>query len=436
MAPCELLIRSRWCLPIAPSPQPIEQGAVAVDGGRILAVGRAADLAEQFQPQQSIDLADHALLPGLVNAHCHAAMSLLRGAAEDLPLQAWLEEAIWPLERRLVSAEVVRIGTDLAIAEMLSRGVTCFADMYFFPEQAAERADKAGLRAQVAFPIIEVPNPWSGSLSECFQKGLELHDAYRDDGRIRIALGPHSAYAASAAALEKAQTYADEIERPIQMHLHENAAEVEDAIRRNGRSWILHLQEIGLLTPSLQAVHMTQLREEEIALVAEHGVKVVHCPHSNLKLASGICPLPSLRQAGVDLALGTDGAASNNALDIFAEARLAALLAKQLSGAGEGAAADMLRMATLDGAKALGLEGEIGSLEPGKQADIIAVDLGGPSFMPVRDPAAALLHGPAGGAVSHVWVAGRRLYAEGEWNSIDMVDLRRRVRGLVPRFNA
>lgn len=436
MAPCELLIRSRWCLPIAPSSQPIEQGAVAVDGGRILAVGRAADLAGQFQPQQSIDLADHALLPGLVNAHCHAAMSLLRGAAEDLALQAWLEEAIWPLERRLVSAEVVRIGTDLAIAEMLSRGVTCFADMYFFPEQAAERADKAGLRAQVAFPIIEVPNPWSGSLSECFQKGLELHDAYRDDRRIRIALGPHSAYAASAAALEKAQTYADEIERPIQMHLHENAAEVEDAIRRNGHSWILHLQEIGLLTPSLQAVHMTQLREEEIALVAEHGVKVVHCPHSNLKLASGICPVPSLRQAGVDLALGTDGAASNNTLDIFAEARLAALLAKQLGGAGEGAAADMLRMATLDGAKALGLEGEIGSLEPGKQADIIAVDLGGPSFMPVRDPAAALLHGPAGGAVSHVWVAGRRLYAEGEWNSIDMADLRGRVRGLTPRFNA
>lgn len=432
MAPCELLIRSRWCLPIAPSPQPIERGAVAVDGGRILAVGRAADLAEQFQPQNSIDLADHALLPGLVNAHCHAAMSLLRGAAEDLTLQAWLEEAIWPLERRLVSADMVRVGTDLAIAEMLSRGVTCFADMYFFPEQAAERAVLAGVRAQVAFPIIEVPNPWSDSLSECFRKGLELHDAYRDDERIRIALGPHSAYAASTAALKKAQTYADEIERPLQMHLHENAAEVEDAIRRNGRSWIFHLHEIGLLTPSLQAVHMTQLREEETALVTEHGVKVVHCPHSNLKLASGVCPLPSLRRAGVEVALGTDGAASNNALDIFAEARLAALLAKQLGGADEGAAADMLRMATLDGAKALGLEGQIGSLEPGKQADIIAVDLSGPSFVPVRDPAAALVHGPAGGAVSHVWVAGRRLYAEGEWDSIDMEDLR----GRVQRFNA
>lgn len=197
------MIRSRWCLPIAPSPQPIEQGAVAVDRGRILAVGRAADLAEQFQPRNSIELADHALLPGLVNAHCHAAMSLLRGVAEDLALQAWLEEAIWPLERRLVSADMVRIGTDLAIAEMLSRGVTCFADLYFFPEQAAERAERAGVRAQIAFPIIDLPNPWAGSLGECFHKGLELHDAYRRHGRIRIALGPHSAYATSKEALQK-----------------------------------------------------------------------------------------------------------------------------------------------------------------------------------------------------------------------------------------
>ena len=436
MAPCELMIRSRWCLPIAPAPQPIEQGAVAVDRGRILAVGRAADLAEQFQPQNSVELANHALLPGLVNAHCHAAMSLLRGVAEDLALQAWLEEAIWPLEQRLVSAEMVRIGTDLAIAEMLSRGVTCFADLYFFPEQAAERAERAGVRAQIAFPIIDFPNPWSGGPSECFHKGLELHDAYRKHDRIRIALGPHSAYATSKEALQKTLMYAEELDRPVQTHLHENAAEVEDAMRRNGRSWILHLNQIGLLNPSLQAVHMTQLTEEEVALVAEHGVKVVHCPHSNLKLASGVCPLPRLRQAGVDVALGTDGAASNNALDIFAEARLAALLAKQLGGAGEGAATDMLRMATLDGAKALGLEGEIGSLEPGKQADLIAVDLSGPSFLPVRDPTAALVHGPAGGAVSHVWVAGRRLYAEGEWDTIDMAGLPRQVHELAQRSHA
>ena len=424
------MIRSRWCLPIAPSSQPIEQGTVAIADGRILAVGPATELAGRFQPKALVELDNHVLLPGLVNAHCHAAMSLLRGAAEDLELQAWLTEAIWPLERRVVSGEMVRIGTDLAIAEMLSRGITCFADMYFFPEEAAACAARAGVRAQIAFPVIDSANAWCANLSEGLHKGLKLHDAYRNDVRIGIAFGAHSAYTLSEESLRKTLMYAEELSRPIQIHLHENAAEVEEAFKRVGRSWITLLAEIGLLNPSLQAVHMTQLTDAEIELVAEHGVQVVHCPHSNLKLASGICPLPRLRRAGVNVALGTDGAASNNALDLFAEVRLAALLAKHEDGsAAEGAVADMLRMATLDGAKALGLDHEIGSLEAGKQADLIAVDLSGPSFLPVRDPAAALVHGPAGGAVSHVWVAGRRLYAEGEWDTIDMADLRGRVQG-------
>ena len=384
-----------------------------------------------------MELDNHVLLPGLVNAHCHAAMSLLRGAAEDLELQAWLTEAIWPLERQVVSAEMVRIGTDLAIAEMLSGGITCFADMYFFPEEAAACAARAGIRAQIAFPIIDAANAWCASFSEGLHKGLKLHDAYRNDARIGIAFGAHSAYMLKEESLRKTLMYAEELGRPIQIHLHENAAEVEEAFKRVGRSWITHLAEIGLLSPSLQAVHMTQLTEAEIELVAEHGVQVVHCPHSNLKLASGICPLPRLRRAAVNVALGTDGAASNNALDLFAEARLAALLAKHDGGsAAEGTVADTLRMATLDGAKALGLDREIGSLEAGKQADLIAVDLSGPAFLPVRDPAAALVHGPAGGAVSHVWVAGRRLYAEGEWDTIDMAGLRERVHGLASRSHA
>ena len=431
------MIRSRWCLPIAPSSKPIEQGAVAIADGRILAVGPATELDGRFQPKALMELDNHVLLPGLVNAHCHAAMSLLRGAAEDLELQAWLTEAIWPLERQVVSAEMVRIGTDLAIAEMLSGGITCFADMYFFPEEAAACAARAGVRAQIAFPIIDAANAWCASFSEGLHKGLKLHDAYRNDARIGIAFGAHSAYMLKEESLRKTLMYAEELGRPIQIHLHENAAEVEEAFKRVGRSWITHLAEIGLLSPSLQAVHMTQLTEAEIELVAEHGVQVVHCPHSNLKLASGICPLPRLRRAAVNVALGTDGAASNNALDLFAEARLAALLAKHDGGsAAEGTVADTLRMATLDGAKALGLDREIGSLEAGKQADLIAVDLSGPAFLPVRDPAAALVHGPAGGAVSHVWVAGRRLYAEGEWDTIDMAGLRERVHGLASRSHA
>ena len=427
MIPCDLMIRSRWCLPIAPDPKPIERGALAIEGGRILAIGPAAELDARYQPKAAIDLSNHALLPGLVNAHCHAAMSLLRGAAEDLALEAWLNDAIWPLEGRVVSPEFVRTGTDLAIAEMLARGITCFADMYFFPEEAAQRVSVAGLRAQVAFPIIDFPNPWSSGSAEGFHKGLELHDAYRDDPRIGIAFGPHAAYSVERANLEKTLMYSEEVGRPIQIHLHESAEEVAAAVARNGHSWVAELAEIGLLNPSLQAVHMTELSDADIELVAEHGVQVVNCPTSNLKLANGICPVPRLAAAGVNVALGTDGAASNNALDLFAEARLAALLAKHLGGAAAGKVDDALRMATLNGAAALGLADEIGSIEPGKQADLIAVDLSGPSLSPVRDPAAALVHGPAGEAVSHVWVAGRCLYADGDYQTFDIASLKREV---------
>ena len=427
MIPCDLMIRSRWCLPIAPDPKPIERGAVAIEGECILAVGPAAALDARYQPKAVVDLPTHAVLPGLVNAHCHAAMSLLRGAAEDLALEAWLNDAIWPLEGRLVSPEFVRTGTDLAIAEMLARGITCFADMYFFPEETALRAAAAGLRAQIAFPIINFPNPWSSGSAEGFHKGLELHDTYRDDPRIGIAFGPHTAYSVEEADLQKTLMLSEEVSRPIHIHLHETAEEVAAAVARNGHSWVAHLAGIGLLTPALQAVHMTQLSDEDIELVAEHGVQVVHCPTSNLKLASGICRVQRLAGAGVNVALGTDGAASNNALDLFAEARLAALLAKHLGGATEGRVEDALRMATLNGAAALGLADEIGSLEAGKQADLIAVDLSGPALSPVRDPAAALVHGPAGGAVSHVWVAGRCLYEGGDYKTLDLADLSHRV---------
>ena len=427
MIPCDLMIRSRWCLPIAPDPNPIEQGAVAIEGGRILAVGPAAELDASYQPHAAIDLSHHAVLPGLVNAHCHAAMSLLRGAAEDLALEAWLNEAIWPLERQVVSPAFVRTGTDLAIAEMISRGITCFADMYFFPEEAARRAAAAGLRAQIAFPIIDFPNPWSRDPAQAFHKGLELHDAYRDDPRIGIAFGPHTAYSVERANLQKTLMYSEEVGRPIQIHLHETAEEVAGAVAQTGHSWVAHLAEIGLLNPGLQAVHMTQLSEADFELVVEHDVQVVHCPTSNLKLASGICPVQRLAAADVNVALGTDGAASNNALDLFAEARLAALLAKHLGGAAEGRVEEALRMATLNGAAALGLADEVGSLEAGKQADLIAVDLSGPATSPVRNPAAALVHGPAGEAVSHVWVAGRCLYQEGDYKTLDLAALKREV---------
>ena len=409
---------------MAAASQPFENGAVAVQGGRIAAVGPADELAAAFAAKEEIRLSRHALLPGLVNAHGHAAMVLLRGAAEDLPLQVWLNQAIWPLEKAAVSEEFVRLGTELALAEMLANGITTFSDMYYFPEQAARCAAQAGMRAQIAFPVIQFPNAWSRDADDGIHRGMALHDEYRDDPLVRIAFGPHAPYSAPRPALEKVLMYSEELGLPVQIHLHENAAEVAEAQQRVGCSWVEHLGQLGLLGPSLQAVHMTQLSEAEIELVAERQVQVIHCPHSNLKLASGACPVQRLADAGANIALGTDGAASNNSLDLFAEARLAALLAKHSTAdPTSGAAPDMLRMATLGGAAALGLDGEIGSLEAGKLADLTAVDLGGLGFAPARDPVAALIHGASGAAVSHVWVAGRCLYREGAFSTLDSADL-------------
>ncbi len=420
MSPCDLLIQCRWCIPVAPSCVPVEHAAIAVTGERIVAVGPRAEVTAAFAPDTLVDLGRHAVIPGLVNAHGHAAMSLLRGTAEDLPLQQWLTEVIWPLEARLLSPEFVRTGTELAMAEMLSRGITTFADMYYYPEEAARCASRAGMRIEVAFPVIDFANAWSRNAEDALHKGMALHDDYRDDPLVSIAFGPHSAYTVSRDALEKTVMFAEELESAVHMHLHENAAEVAEARGRVGKSWIYHLQELGLLSPSLQAVHMTQLTDHELELVADYNVNVIHCPHSNLKLASGICPVERLRAAGVNVALGTDGAASNNTLDLLGEARLAALLAKQTGGDSTlGDAPQMLRMATLGGARALGLDKVAGSLEPGKQADMVAFDLGAPRFAPMRDPVATLIHGNPTGAVSHVWVAGRCLYENGVFTTFD-----------------
>ena len=424
MTPCDLVIRCRWCIPVAPSVAPIDHAAIAVTGERIAAVGPGLQVEAAFAPEAVVDLGRHVVIPGLINAHGHAAMSLLRGAAEDLPLQQWLNEVIWPLEAAHLAPEFVRTGTELAMVEMLSRGITTFADMYYYPEEVAKCASRAGMRVEVAFPILDFANDWSRNADEALQKGMALRDEYRGDPLVNIAFGPHAAYSVSREALEKTAMFADELDCAVHMHLHENTAEVAEARGRVGKSWIFHLHELGLLSPSLQAVHMTQLTDQEIELVAAHNVKVVHCPHSNLKLASGICPVERLRAAGVTVGLGTDGAASNNTLDLLAEARLAALLAKQSGGDPTlGGAPDMLHMATLGGARALGLDQETGSLEPGKLADITAFDLGAPRFAPMRDPLATLIHGAPAGAVSHVWVAGRCLYDEGAFSTLDAESL-------------
>jgi 5-methylthioadenosine/S-adenosylhomocysteine deaminase len=422
----DTLISARWVLPVEGDTPALEQHSIAIDAGRILAVMPTADANRQFSPREHHNLPQHALMPGLVNAHGHAGMSLLRGIADDLALQTWLQEHIWPLEQRWVASEFVRHGTDLAIAEMLRGGTTCFADMYFFPDAAAKAAVDANIRVQLAAPVLDFPTAWGHDSDDYIHKAAQLHDEYRNSQLISVAFGPHAPYTVSDAPLQKLATLAEELDIPIHMHIHETAQEVSDALASQGRRPLQRLREIGLLSPRLIAVHATQLSEEEIGWLAESGVSVAHCPHSNLKLASGFCPVHALQQAGVNVALGTDGAASNNDLDMFAEMQSAALLAKAVAGDASALPAwRALQMATLDGARAMGLDQHIGSLTPGKFADITAVDMRALNCTPIYNVISHLVYSTQASQVSDVWIGGRQVLANGQLQTLNEQAIRR-----------
>jgi len=412
----DTLLHPSWVLPIAangvPTPKALQDHSVAISGNKIVALGPRAELAHRAPTATNVELPWRLLTPGLINAHTHAAMTLLRGWAEDLPLQPWLFDRIFPTESRR-----------LAIAEMLLSGTTCFADMYFYPEAVAREAKRAGIRAQLAFPIFEQPTAWSSGLDDALARGFALHDAYKNDSLVNIAFGPHAVYSITEDALQRIHTYSQELFLPVQIHLHESAAEVSDA-ENNGERHLNTLNRLGLLNPALQAVHMTQLRDPEIELLAATATSVVHCPASNMKLASGACPVRKLLDAGVTLGLGTDGAASSNSLDMLQAARLMGLLAKHdTADASNVSAFDSLLAATLGGAKALGQGDRLGSIEPGKQADLVAFDLSHPAMLPLLDPVAQLVHTEAGGKVTDVWVAGKQVVAGGALTTIDTTAL-------------
>lgn len=429
MTTCDLLVIARWMLPIAPENCILHNHAVAITNGAIVDLGTAKDVQARVSPNETVDLNDHIVLPGLVNAHGHAAMTLLRGAGEDQSLQAWLSDTIWPLEAQHVNADFVRLGTEVALAEMIASGTTTFSDMYFFPEDCADLVANVGMRAQICFPVIEMSNVWSDGVIDGLHKGLALHDNYRHHERIDIAFGPHAAYTVSATNLEKVAMYANEIDAQVQIHMHENAAEVQAAQALHGKTWIQALKEIELLGPNLQTVHMTHVSEEDLATIASSQTSVIHCPVSNLKLASGYAPIDKFIEANVQVGLGTDGAASNNTLDLFHEAQTASLIAKhERRDPTAGNARDTLRMATLGGAQALGLDRKIGSLEIGKQADFIAIDASNLNLMPHYDPFAALIHGSAGRNVSHSFVRGQALLDDRTHTSIDVSALTEKVR--------
>jgi 5-methylthioadenosine/S-adenosylhomocysteine deaminase len=359
-------------------------------------------------------------MPGLVNAHTHAAMSLFRGLADGLPVDRWLRERIWPAENRFMGPELVADGTRLAIAEMLAGGITCFSDMYFYPDVVGEVATETGIRAVLGMIALDTPTAWAADADEYLRKGLELHDRLRSEPLLTAAFAPHAPYTVTDTTLRRIRLLADELEVPIHMHLHETPAEIAEAVAATGQRPLARLQSLGLVTPALIGVHATQLEPAEIDLLARAGASVVHCPRSNLKLASGLCPVAALRRAGVNVALGTDGAASNNRLDMWSELQTAALIGKLAAGDATAISpADALSMATINGARALNLGDEIGSLVPGKAADVICVDLSGLEHQPLLDPLSELVYSASRHDVSDVWIAGEHLLVSGESVRLD-----------------
>ena len=403
----DLCLKAPWIIPVEPRGQVLHDHAVLVRGGRIAALVPQAAVPAAAH---TVDLPGHCLLPGLVNAHTHAAMTLFRGLADDLPLQQWLNEHIWPAEGRHVNADFARDGSALAALEMIRGGTTCFADMYFFADETARVASGAGLRAALGLVVIDFPTAWARDPEEYLSRGVALCDKWRHDPLITPLLAPHAPYSVSDETLMQIRVRADELDIGLHMHIHETAGEITQSLHSHGVRPLARLDRLGLIHANLMAVHMTQLTADEIALCAERGVSVVHCPESNLKIAAGICPVTSLVHAGVNVALGTDGAASNNDLDMLGEMRTAALIAKGTSGDATAVPAAMaLEMATLNGARALGLGDDIGSLMVGKSADLIAVDLGAPATQPVYDPLSQLVYAAGRDQVTHAWVAGRPL---------------------------
>lgn len=420
----DTIIDAGWVIPVIPANSVLENHSLVINQGRIIDLLPSTHANQKYQAKHHHTLPGHALTPGFINAHTHASMSLLRGLADDLPLMTWLQEHIWPAEAKFVNEEFVYCGTQLAIAEMLRCGTTCFNEMYFFPDQAARAASAAGIRATIGMIIIDFPTAWAQNSDEYLERGLALHDEYRNHPLINTAFAPHAPYTVSDEPLQRAMTYAEELDVPIHIHIHETDEEVGGEVSKTGKRPLARLHELGLLSPRLLAVHMTQLNDQEIDLVKETGVHVVHCPESNLKLASGFCPIAKLQEAGINLALGTDGAASNNDLDMLSEIRTTAQLAKAVAyDATALPAHQVLEMATLGGARALGIDHEVGSLCIGKAADIAAIDLSQLESQPVYHPISQIVYTATRHQVTDVWVAGKQLLQSRQLTTLNSSDL-------------
>ena len=432
----DTLLHAKWIVPVDNKHRYLEQHSIAIHEDKIIDILPTSQAKEKYHASISRSYDQHALIPGLINSHTHTAMSLFRGLADDLTLMDWLENHIWPAEAKHVNEAFVHTGTELAIAEMIRGGTTCFNDMYFFPDITARVADDIGMRASVGLILIDFPTVWANNSEEYIDKGLAVFDHYKGHELIKTAFAPHAPYTVSDEPLKQIKTLADELELNIHMHVHETGFEVSEAVKHNGQRPLARLNDLGLLTPSLQAVHMTQLQDDEIELLASCGSHVIHCPESNMKLASGICPAHRLLDAGINVALGTDSSSSNNNLDMFGEMQSAALLAKISTMDATALPADqVLRMATINGARALGMDEITGSLEVGKFADIVAVNFDTIETIPVYDPVSHLVFCSSRDHVTDVWIAGKQRLTDKVLNNIDENKLKEDCKNICKNIN-
>jgi 5-methylthioadenosine/S-adenosylhomocysteine deaminase len=428
MQPIDLLLGARWVIPVEPPESALADHSVAVNAGRILEVLPTADAERRYAPAERVRLDSHALIPGLVNLHTHAAMTLMRGLADDLPLMNWLKDHIWPAEAKHASAEFVHDGTLLACAEMLRAGITCFNEMYFFPEAAARAAIEAGMRAALGIIALEFPTPYAADAGDYLAKGLAARDTLKEEPLLSFCMAPHAPYTVSDRTFSKIVTMAEELDLPIHIHLHETRHEIEESVAQFRARPLERLRALGVVGPRLIAVHAVHMNEPEIDLLARFGASVAHCPSSNLKLASGFAPIAAMLGRGINIGIGTDGAASNNRLDLFQEMRTAALLAKAVANDAEAMPArQALAAATIAGARALGLDAAIGSIAPGKFADLCAVAIEPPELAPCYDPVSHLVYSAGREHVTDVWVAGRPRVRNRALVKFDHASLNRRI---------
>jgi 5-methylthioadenosine/S-adenosylhomocysteine deaminase len=415
----DMLVVGGTVLTMEPDSEPIKNGAVAVADGRIAAVGPAEELLELSPSGDVLNAGNSIILPGLVNTHSHLAMTLLRGIADDIPLKEWLEQHIWPVESKYMDRETVRLGTELATAEQLLAGVTTTADMYFFGDEVSSVLAEAGMRGVVAESLIDIPTPRCATPEEMLEKQRELLEAYSEHPLITPSVAAHSPYSVSAANLVKEAELAEEYEVSMQIHLAETTWEVEKLLGEKGVSPVAYLADLGVLSERTVAAHCVHVSSEDIELLAEFEAGVSHNPVSNLKLASGVSPVPAMVAGGVKVGLGTDGAASNNTLDLLRDMQLAALLHKGITGDPTVLPArTMLELVTINGARVLGLE-NIGTLAEGREADLMCVAVDGPHTAPMYDPFSHLVFAARSSDVRHVMIRGQVVVRNHELQTMD-----------------